>query len=171
MVFYLQTRGSSSLGRLIAQNDIDSAILRRMPKRFHVPLPDYQARMEILNIFLNPVPADLDISLLASKTRGLSGSDLKELCRNAVMQPVREFVRSQASGGDSDHDIHPDPDFTSQSELNLEDLSDRLRPVRFEDFDIGGLNLGIETPVVFETGSGEWVGDDDGDGGVPGGLD
>ena len=35
---------------------------------------------------------------LAEKTAGLSGSDLKEICRNAAMVPVREYMRQ--TGGD-----------------------------------------------------------------------
>ncbi|SRR5216683_3793723 len=31
--------------------------------------------------------------LLAEHAKGKSGSDLKELCRNAAMLPIREFVR------------------------------------------------------------------------------
>lgn len=38
------------------------------------------------------------MELLAQQTEGLSGSDLKELCRDAVMVPVREFLKE--SGGD-----------------------------------------------------------------------
>jgi SpoVK/Ycf46/Vps4 family AAA+-type ATPase len=36
---------------------------------------------------------------LARRTDGLSGSDLKETCRNAAMVPVREFMREQGGGG------------------------------------------------------------------------
>lgn len=30
---------------------------------------------------------------LAAQTEGFSGSDLKEMCRNAAMRPVREFLK------------------------------------------------------------------------------
>ena len=36
---------------------------------------------------------EFDMSKLADRTEGMSGSDLKELCRNAAMVPVREFFR------------------------------------------------------------------------------
>jgi ATPase family AAA domain-containing protein 1 len=36
---------------------------------------------------------DFPLRALAECSRGKSGSDLKELCRNAAMLPVREFVR------------------------------------------------------------------------------
>ncbi len=43
---------------------------------------------------------DFPMEVLAQRTGGLSGSDLKEVCRNAAMSPVREFVRE--TGGDRD---------------------------------------------------------------------
>jgi len=39
------------------------------------------------------------IDELARRTDGLSGSDLKETCRNAAMVPVREFMREKGKGG------------------------------------------------------------------------
>jgi SpoVK/Ycf46/Vps4 family AAA+-type ATPase len=39
------------------------------------------------------------IEALARKTDGLSGSDLKETCRNAAMVPVREFMREKGKAG------------------------------------------------------------------------
>lgn len=40
----------------------------------------------------------LPINLIARETDGLSGSDLQEICRNAAMAPVREYMREH--GGD-----------------------------------------------------------------------
>lgn len=42
------------------------------------------------------VAPDFSIEALADQTDGLSGSDLRELCRNAAMVPVREFMRSSS---------------------------------------------------------------------------
>ena len=44
---------------------------------------------------LKETELDIDFPLdeLAKQTEGLSGSDLKELCRNAAMAPVREYMK------------------------------------------------------------------------------
>ena len=43
---------------------------------------------------------DFAMSSLAQHTEGFSGSDLRELCRNAAMVPVREYVRSSSDNAD-----------------------------------------------------------------------
>ncbi|KAG5654306.1 hypothetical protein H0H81_004725 [Sphagnurus paluster] len=86
------------LGATNRPNDIDSAILRRMPKRFAIQLPNFEQRLKILNLMLKEtklVP-NFPMSELAELTEGHSGSDLKEMCRNAAMVPVREYMRSTA---------------------------------------------------------------------------
>jgi ATP-dependent 26S proteasome regulatory subunit len=40
------------------------------------------------------VAPSFSIRELARRTEGLSGSDLKEACRNAAMVPVREYMRT-----------------------------------------------------------------------------
>ncbi|KAF8635900.1 hypothetical protein AX15_000079 [Amanita polypyramis BW_CC] len=84
------------LGATNRPTDIDSAILRRMPKRFAVGLPNGDQRLKILNLMLKDTNLSFNFPMerLTELTEGLSGSDLKELCRNAAMVPVREFVRS-----------------------------------------------------------------------------
>ncbi|KAL7004099.1 mitochondrial dynamin GTPase Msp1 [Cystobasidiomycetes sp. EMM_F5] len=75
--------------------DIDAAFLRRMPKRFAIRLPDASQRHSILSLMLKDIPLDQGFSIdqVVKRTDGLSGSDLKEACRNAAMIPVREYIR------------------------------------------------------------------------------
>ena len=47
-----------------------------------------------------PLAEGFSIRTLAEQAEGLSGSDLKELCRNAAMRPMREFMREV----DGDHE-------------------------------------------------------------------
>ncbi|KAF7798290.1 hypothetical protein EIP86_009509 [Pleurotus ostreatoroseus] len=87
------------LGATNRPNDIDSAILRRMPKRFSVGLPDLDQRLKILSLLLkdtNLVP-DFPLVKLGERTEGKSGSDLKDFCRNAAMVPMREIMREADS--------------------------------------------------------------------------
>lgn len=44
--------------------------------------------------------SELKLEILAKITEGLSGSDLREMCRAAAMVPVRQYVR--AAGGNQD---------------------------------------------------------------------
>jgi SpoVK/Ycf46/Vps4 family AAA+-type ATPase len=45
-------------------------------------------------LYKTPLSPSADIGLLAARTEGFSGSDLQELCRNAAMVPLKEFMRS-----------------------------------------------------------------------------
>jgi ATP-dependent 26S proteasome regulatory subunit len=61
-----------------------------MPKKFSVGLPDVTQRERILTLMLSStlVSSTLSIPHLAALTEGRSGSDLKELCREAAMRFV-----------------------------------------------------------------------------------
>lgn len=82
-------------------NSIDPAILRRMPKRFAIRLPNHAQRLKILHLMLShaSLSPGFDFEELARRTDGLSGSDLKETCRNAAMIPVRELMREKGGKG------------------------------------------------------------------------
>ena len=86
------------LGATNRIQDIDEAILRRMPKKFPVSLPAAPQRRRILDLILRDTRLDknnFDMDYLVRVTAGLSGSDIKEACRDAAMVPVREFIRSK----------------------------------------------------------------------------
>lgn len=86
------------LGATNRPYDVDPAILRRMPRAFEIGLPNHQERMSILRKILADTQLDPSFSFekVAQVTDGYSGSDLKELCRAAMMQPVREALRATA---------------------------------------------------------------------------
>lgn len=90
------------LGATNRPNDIDKAILRRMPKRFEVALPNLSQRVKVLELVLDGIALDpdCDIVKVAEFCNGYSNSDIKELCRNAVMVPVRDAIRQAPKAGD-----------------------------------------------------------------------
>ncbi|KAL1273856.1 hypothetical protein QQF64_026670 [Cirrhinus molitorella] len=96
----LDTSASSLVMVMGATNrpqDVDAAILRRMPTTFHVGLPNASQREEILRLILSGENLSNAINLkeIADQTEGYSGSDLRELCRDAAMYRVRDYVRKQ----------------------------------------------------------------------------
>lgn len=90
------------LGATNRVNDIDEAILRRMPKKFPVPLPREAERRKILQLVLKDTKTDpehFSLDYVSKVTAGMSGSDIKEACRDAAMAPVREFMREYRESG------------------------------------------------------------------------
>ena len=90
------------LGATNRIQDIDEAILRRLPKKFPVSLPTALQRLRILGLVLKDTKVDkdnFDLEYLIKVTAGMSGSDIKEACRDAAMVPVREFIRQQKASG------------------------------------------------------------------------
>lgn len=98
------------LGATNRIQDIDEAILRRMPKKFPVPLPPAQQRVRILGLVLKDTKVDrqnFDLDYLVKTMSGMSGSDIKEACRDAAMVPVRELIRSKRDSGALMHSVNP----------------------------------------------------------------
>ncbi|KAL9116623.1 MAG: hypothetical protein Q9187_006851 [Circinaria calcarea] len=90
------------LGATNRIQDIDEAILRRMPKKFPVSLPAASQRLRILGLILKDTKIDkdhFDLEYLVRVMAGMSGSDIKEACRDAAMVPVREFIRQKKASG------------------------------------------------------------------------
>jgi len=78
------------------QDRLDPALLR--PGRFdfvvQVPVPDPEARLEILKVHTRrmPVAEDVDLKALAEATEGMVGADLENLCRRAGLAAIREAL-------------------------------------------------------------------------------
>lgn len=84
--------------------DLDDAVIRRLPRRIYVDLPDAENRMKILKIFLDQEKLEpgFEIQNLANATEGYSGSDLKNLCIAAAYRPVQELLEEEKKGGKND---------------------------------------------------------------------
>lgn len=85
------------MGATNRPQDVDQAILRRMPTTFHVGLPNTRQRQDILRLILagENLSNAINLKEIAEKTEGYSGSDLRELCRDAAMYRVRDYVRKE----------------------------------------------------------------------------
>lgn len=112
------------LGATNRQTDLDPAVLRRFTLQIKVPMPDSIARLAILEKVLrrHAVSSEVDPGLLdvtgqaqrslsmdnpgsasshqsqlqevAAATEGYSGADLMEMCSQAAVIPVQEFIEA-----------------------------------------------------------------------------
>ncbi|KAK2978189.1 hypothetical protein RJ640_030362, partial [Escallonia rubra] len=96
----LRTKDTERVLVLAATNrpfDLDEAVIRRLPRRLMVNLPDAPNRAKILKVILakEDLSPDVDLDSIASMTDGYSGSDLKNLCVTAAHRPIREILEKE----------------------------------------------------------------------------
>ncbi|KAM7456073.1 hypothetical protein BLSTO_03175 [Blastocystis sp. subtype 1] len=75
--------------------ELDDAVIRRMARRIYIPLPDEATRYELFKILLKKQKVDLskeDMVAVLRKSELYSGSDIKVLCKEAAMGPIREVT-------------------------------------------------------------------------------
>lgn len=82
------------IGATNRPQELDDAIRRRLVKRIYIPLPDDTARRSLITGMLQGQPSRLksaEIERVVRITDGYSGSDIRALCREAAMVPIREL--------------------------------------------------------------------------------
>ena len=79
-----------------------------------------------------------DFDTLVKATDGMSGSDLKELCRNAAMVPVREYMRRNPIRASRRTETEKMPGASGTDEM-LANTRDTLKP--FDNDSIRSLKL------------------------------
>jgi AAA family ATPase len=76
---------------------LDSALIRtgRFDAHIHIGLPTLDARRQILEIHTRkrPLAGDVDLDVVAQRTEGSSGADLKGLCAVAVEMAIAEYEK------------------------------------------------------------------------------
>uniref|UniRef100_A0A3Q1CZD7 Katanin p60 ATPase-containing subunit A-like 2 n=2 Tax=Amphiprion ocellaris TaxID=80972 RepID=A0A3Q1CZD7_AMPOC len=93
--------------------ELDHAMLRRLEKRILVSLPSSSARQAMISEWLPPLNStggvelrtELDYKTLAKEMEGYSGSDIRLVCKEAAMRPVRKIFDALESHQDGDTDM------------------------------------------------------------------
>ena len=94
-------KGKSDVLVLGATNvpwELDAAIRRRFEKRVYIPLPEREARAFMVKLNIGDTPNNLtdeDYERLGEITEGASGSDIKVMVKEALMEPLRRCQKAQ----------------------------------------------------------------------------
>jgi vacuolar protein-sorting-associated protein 4 len=86
--------------------ELDAAIRRRFEKRVYIPLPEKEARAVMVQLNLGDTEnslTDEDFEKIGAITEGASGSDIKVLVKEALMQPLRTCQQAQQFMEVGDH--------------------------------------------------------------------
>ncbi|XP_077228200.1 uncharacterized protein LOC143861157 isoform X2 [Tasmannia lanceolata] len=127
----LRTKDKERVLVLAATNrpfDLDEAVIRRLPRRLMVNLPDSPNRSKILKVILakEDLSPDVDLDAIANMTDGYSGSDLKNLCVTAAHCPIREILeKEKKERASAKAEGIPPPPLSGSVDI---------RPLSFEDF-------------------------------------
>jgi ATP-dependent metalloprotease len=91
---FVQKEGVIVLGATNRREDLDKALLR--PGRFdvevHVPVPDYEGRLEIIQLYLSKVKKGPDVNeeKLSRGTTGFTGADIENLVNQAALKAAMD---------------------------------------------------------------------------------
>ncbi|XP_011652077.1 uncharacterized protein LOC101214766 isoform X2 [Cucumis sativus] len=127
----LRTKDTERVLVLAATNrpfDLDEAVIRRLPRRLMVNLPDAPNRAKILKVILakEDLSPEFDFDSVASMTDGYSGSDLKNLCVAAAHRPIKEILeKEKKERAAALADSRPVPALSG---------SEDIRPLNMDDF-------------------------------------
>lgn len=91
--------------------DIDSAVLRRFPRRIYIPLPDQNSRAALLKNLLQKASkhnlTSQNIASLARRLDGYSGSDIASIASEASFGPLRSLGSVSAIRSANANKIRP----------------------------------------------------------------
>ncbi|GHU83741.1 hypothetical protein FACS1894196_4080 [Clostridia bacterium] len=117
---------SNSLLFLAATNrpwDIDSAFLRppRLTQKIYVGLPDYEARLYLIEKYIGQVPHDDDVdpAVIAELTEGYNAADVCETCEVMTDDAIRRSIEQKTKNENA-----------SISNVTLADVTETLARAR-----------------------------------------
>lgn len=101
--------------------ELDEAARRRFVKRLYIPLPSFEARLDLVSRLLKDNRNNLtdeNKTFIAESTKGYSGADVRALCTEAAMGPIRNCADIRTMDANS---VRP---------INSDDFKEALRGVR-----------------------------------------
>ncbi|KAK6268485.1 hypothetical protein QUC31_012645 [Theobroma cacao] len=125
------TRSDELVFVLAATNlpwELDAAMLRRLEKRILVPLPEPEARRAMFEELLPEQHGEetLPYDILVEKSEGYSGSDIRLLCKEAAMQPLRRLMTVL----EDRHELVPDDELPKVGPITPDDIETALKNTR-----------------------------------------
>ncbi|CAM6029836.1 unnamed protein product [Sphagnum balticum] len=128
--------------------DLDDAVIRRLPRRILVDLPNAENRVKILRVILSEeeLVEGFDFTELARITEGYSGSDLKNLSIAAAYRPIRELLESEQQQAKLDGSVSG-----KSNHLNRGFSASLIRALRLDDFKQAMTQVGAS--VAFDASS------------------
>ncbi|KAH9544444.1 hypothetical protein CY35_13G120300 [Sphagnum magellanicum] len=128
--------------------DLDDAVIRRLPRRILVDLPNAENRVKILRVILSEeeLVEGFDFTELARITEGYSGSDLKNLSIAAAYRPIRELLESEQQQAKLDGSASG-----KSNHLNRGFSASLIRSLRLDDFKQAMTQVGAS--VAFDASS------------------
>jgi transitional endoplasmic reticulum ATPase len=98
---------------------LDPAVLRpgRFDEKIYIPLPDFEARRKMLDIYLckRPLEDNMDLDAMARKMDGYSGADIRYICDRSATIPFLQSVATGQEGPITDEIINEVIDATPKS--------------------------------------------------------
>jgi len=95
----IMDKGKSSLLYVIGATNkpwaLDWAFIRRFQKRIYVPVPDYEARLRMYEIYTEHLNIQgVDLKEIATLTEGYSGSDVRDIVQAVQLKVVSELFEA-----------------------------------------------------------------------------
>jgi len=101
---------------------LDWGFIRRFQKRIYVPVPDYETRLTMFQLYTQKLNIQgVDIREVATLSEGFSGSDVRDICQAVQLKVVSELFET---GQISDSKSKPRP----ISIADFKDIFTRRRP-------------------------------------------
>jgi katanin p60 ATPase-containing subunit A1 len=128
--------------------DLDEAMIRRLEKRIYVPLPEEKGRRVLFDINLKntKLSKDIEYDILVEKTKGYSGADINNVCREAALMPMRRKIMGKKI------DITAIPDMKDEFDIPLT-MTDFLEALENVKTSVGSTHLKEYADWMKEFGS------------------